>query len=70
MHANDERYLTFSVGQLQFIDSFQFVASALDDLVKHLRDEDMKITKAKCAYKKFTSDSFPLLRRKGVYPYE
>lgn len=62
-----EKYLTFSLGNLSFKDSLQFMPSSLDQLVENL--------------KKKGRDNFPLLDdefgnhadlfiRKGVYPYE
>ena len=35
---NMERYISFSVGKLQFIDSYQFMASSLETLVHNLDD--------------------------------
>ena len=37
--------MSFSVGSLKFIDSFQFMASSLDNVVKHLYDEEKKYKK-------------------------
>ena len=60
-----EKYMTFSVGQLQFIDSLQFMNSSLDRLSANLQTEDLVMTS------RGVSDSeLALLRRKGVYPYE
>jgi hypothetical protein len=41
---NMEKYMTFSIGQLQFIDSLQFMNSSLEKLAANLRTEDLKIT--------------------------
>ena len=57
--------MTFSVGQLQFIDSLQFLNSLLDNLSGNLRLEELQITKFHSGGK-----NLELLRRKGVYPYE
>ena len=35
---NIERYISFSVGKLQFIDPYQFMASSLETLVHNLDD--------------------------------
>ena len=40
---NLEKYMTFSVGQLQFIDSLQFLNSSLDKLSANLRLKDPQI---------------------------
>ena len=65
---NTEKYISFSIGSLRFIDSLQFLNSSLDKLVANL---------AKQGIEKFPSLSqhFPdplqlqLLMRKGVYCY-
>jgi hypothetical protein len=62
---NMEKYMTFGVGQLQFIDSLQFMNSSLDALVANLQTENLVITS-----KSHTDTELALLRRKGVYPYE
>ena len=64
---NMERYMTFNVGQLQFIDSlqFQFLNSSLDKLSGNLRPDGLQITRVHSGGK-----NLELLRRKGVYPYE
>ena len=55
----------FSVGQLQFIDSLQFMNSSLDKLLANLQTENLAITR-----RGLTDKELALLRRKGVYPYE
>jgi hypothetical protein len=62
---NMEKYMTFSLGQLQFIDSLQFMNSSLDKLVANLQTENLVITS-----QSHTDTELVLLRRKGVYPYE
>ena len=34
-----EKFMTFSVGDIKFIDSFKFMATSLDKLVKNLYDK-------------------------------
>lgn len=64
-----EKYVSFSVGSLRFIDSFQFMNTSLDKLVCNLAAE------GKEKFENVTSE-FPdkeqqdLLLRKGVYPYD
>ena len=62
---NDEKYLSFWVGNLRFIDSFQFLSTSLDNLVLLLlkRGRD-KFTHTN----KFLGDD-DLVLAKGVYPY-
>ena len=61
-----EKYISFSLGNLRFIDSFQFLLSSLDSLVSSNKPEDFEIMK------KFETDDErrALVLRKGVYPYE
>ena len=64
--SNIERFLSFSIGRLQFIDSFQFASESLDKLAKNMRDEDLLLTQ-----KAFPDpDQFQLMRQKGVFPYD
>ena len=62
---NMEKYLSLTVGQLKFIDSFQFTPKGLDVLAKTLADDEFRYLKESC-----TSNHFGLIRRKGVYPYD
>lgn len=63
---NMETFMAFSVGQLQFLDSYQFMNKSLDELAKTLDDDDFKLTR-----EKFPNDAqFKLLKQKGVYPYD
>ena len=50
---------------IRFIDSYRFMPSSLDALIKNLNPEQCK------NLKKFYSDprKFDLLKRKGFYPY-
>ena len=58
-----EKYITFSVGDLHFIDSYNFLQANLDSLVSVTRKEVLKITTA-------ISKGSDLLYKKGIYPYE
>ena len=64
--SNMEKYISFSLGNLRFIDSYQFLLSSLDNLVASNKPEDFEIMK------QFEPDDErrPLVLRKGVYPYE
>jgi len=64
-----EKYMSFSVGSLRFIDSLQFLNASLDTLVSNLAregSEHFKVTKSQYP----TPEKLKLLLRKGVYPYE
>ena len=60
---NMEKYITFSVGGLHFIDSFNFLQGSLDSLVSATPKESLKITSP-------ISKGSELLYKKGIYPYE
>lgn len=63
---NTEKYISFTLGQLRFIDSAQFLLASLDKLVAANRPEDFRITTRYEPHKGRRG----LLMRKGVYPYE
>ena len=63
---NTEKYISFSLGQLRFIDSVQFLLASLDSLVAANPPEAFRITAQHEPDKK----RLELLLRKGVYPYE
>jgi hypothetical protein len=63
---NMEKYISFSLGQLRFIDSAQFLLASLNKLVEANPAESFRIT----TRAEPDRDRFELLRRKGVYPYE
>ena len=60
---NMEKYITFSVGGLRFIDSFTFRQGSLDSLVSATPKESLKMTAA-------IAKGSDLLFKKGIYPYE
>ena len=66
---NMEKYISFSIGKLDFIDSFQFMSSSLAKLVDNLAKEGP--SKFPHVTKVFSNqEKADLLLRKGVYPYE
>ncbi len=72
---NMEKYITFSMGTLQFIDTLQFLNSSLEKLVSNLAVEGIdkfKQTKyyLKTKFPHLPEDTIHLLLRKGVYPYD
>ena len=60
----NEEYISITYGCIRFIDSYRFLSSGLDSLVKNLDEDDFKIMK-----KEFP-DKWQFLNRKLVYPYE
>ena len=61
-----EKYMSFSINdQLSFINSFQFLSSSLDSLVKNLNEDYFK-----CLSQDFDNNVLDLVKRKGSYPYE
>ena len=62
---NMEKYLSLTVGQLKFIDSFQFTPNCLGILTKTLADDEFRYLKESC-----TSNHFGLIRRKCIDPYD
>ena len=63
---NYERYQSFTIGRLKFLDSFQFLPASLDSLAQQMKDSDFK----------YMTSFFPdptkraLMIRKGVFPYD
>ena len=61
-----EKYISFNINnKLAFIDSFLFVSSSLDSLVKNLGKDDYKYLS-----QELNSNVRVLARQKGFYPYE
>lgn len=67
---NMERYISFSLGDLRFLDSYQFLSSSLDALT-----ENLKCTGGLANFKYFSSEFTNrevanMLLRMNVYPYD
>ena len=61
-----EKYMSFSINnKVSFIDSFQFLSSSLDSLVKSLSKDDFK-----CLSQEFDSNALDLVKQKGFDPYD
>ena len=66
---NYEKFISFNICDLRFIDSFQFMGSSLDKLTGNLYDKEDK-------YKNFNfirreiPENYELVCQKGFYPYE
>ena len=75
---NMEKFISFSWGQYRFVDSYAFLNSSLDKLVKNTPKKDLRITRQQYPNWCYLSQSrrllndkkFDLVTRKGVYPYE
>ena len=60
------KYMSFTINnKLRFIDSFQFLSSSLDSLVKKLNGDDFKYLN-----QEFDEKKLDLVKQKGFYPYE
>ena len=61
-----EKYLSFGINnKLCFIDSFRFLSSLLDSLVKNLDKDDFKYLS-----QEFDNNVLDLVKQKGFYPYD
>jgi len=66
---NMERYISFSLGGLRFIDSFQFLGTSLEKLVTNLAQDGKQHFIHLCRH--FTDQAEQdMLLRKGVFPYD
>ena len=73
---NMEKYMSFTVGPLKFIDSFQFLGFSLDNLVKYLQPNQLTLTRKfldniynNTVPPEKADEVFNLVKSKGVYPY-
>ena len=69
---NSEKYLSFSVDCLHFLDSFQFLSTSLQNLVDMLKgkeDDPSKLTHKFVHTSKHIKTQHRLTYAKGVYPY-
>ena len=63
---NTEKYILFSIGQLRFLDSAQFLLASLDKLTSANSPDSFQIT----AKYEPDKEKRELIMRKGVYMYE
>ena len=61
--------MSFSIGNLKFIDSMQFMASSLESLVNNLYDKENK-HKHFTHMKRHFPEHIEQLCQKNIYPYE
>ena len=60
-----EKHISFSINnKLSFINSFQFLSSSLDSLVKNLNNDNKYLTQ------EFDNNALDLVKQKGFYAYE
>ena len=60
-----EKYMSFSLNNLAFIDSMLFMNSSLDKLIKNLSDSDFK-----CLSEIYSGEELELVQKQEIYPYE
>ena len=70
-----EKFLSFSLDNIKFLDSFQFMSASLDSLVGNLRHsgiESFKITTSifEEKYGEINEKDLDILLKKSTYPYE
>ena len=66
---NSEKYITFNLDELSFMDSCQFMASSLDSLSTNLKKGGLDNFK-ECKKIFNDNDKLDLITSKGVYPYD
>ena len=68
--SSDERYVSVKLGNLRFVDSYQFLNCSLDELVESFH-KDKPHENFKHFSRQIPDDVHAnLLMRKGIYPYE
>src|SRR5206468_10648218 len=71
--SNSEKFTSFQVGQLRFLDSLQFLNASLDALVSNLKRDLEKegVNRFTHTRRHYPDEgSFSRVTCKGVYPYE
>jgi hypothetical protein len=64
-----EKFMSFSIGDLKFIDSLQFMPSSLEKLVENLQHPEERYRNYNSMKREFP-EHYEMLCQKGVYPYE
>ena len=65
-----EKFMSFKVGKLRFIDSFQFMGTSLENLAGNLKSPEGDAYQHFHAMKREYPEHYELLCQKGHYPYE
>ncbi len=69
--TNMEKYISFSLDEYRFLDSFQFMSTSLEGLAGYLKDSTGGIDNFKHTLKFINKrEQADLLTRKGVFPYD
>ena len=66
---NNEKYMSFTVGKLKFVDSLQLMTTSLENLAANLYDKDDKYKNFKFM-KSIFPEHYAILCQKDVFPYE
>jgi hypothetical protein len=66
-----EKFMTFSIGDLKFCDSAQFMPDSLETLAENLKTTNQdRYQNFNCMKQNFNQEEMELICQKGVYPYE
>ena len=65
-----EKFMSFDINHLRFIDSYLFMAESLEKLIENLYDKEDKYKNFPNMKKYYNDDELKLLCRKGFYPYD
>ena len=70
---NTEKFISFSIGNVYFKDSLQFLSESLDNLTKNLVKKEISTNNSnvfKYLSNQFKDEKLQLLKRKGIFPYD
>ena len=71
---NFENYISFTIDNFIFKDTYQFLPDALCNLVKNIKDDDkpnsIKFKMLLSYFKELTPEQQDLITRKGIFPYD
>ena len=66
-----EKFMTFSIGNLKFLDTAQFMPDSLETLAENLKTNSQdRYDNFKNMKQHFEAEELKLMCQKGVYPYE
>lgn len=71
--TSSEKFMSFTIDKFRFIDSFQFMATSLDNLAKNLKIDDFKVIKHifDISFKgKDNTNNYYYATKKMIYPYD
>ena len=67
---SSEKFMSFTIDKLRFIDSLNFMSTSLDNLVENLKKSKGEFSHFKSQFQNLTEEQIALIMKKGVYPYE